>query len=90
MILFVPFVTFCEKEWEQKITKDTKNSKRGEGARKSEELVCIVCRLTLRVGSFDPGILPTQRVRLQKAKKSKKTKKSREFGAPFGTVRSSS
>ena len=37
MILFVPFVTFCEKEWEQKITKDTKNSKRAKGAKKSEE-----------------------------------------------------
>ena len=52
--------------------------KEGKGCK--EELVTVVCSLTLRVGSFDAGILPTQRVRLQKAKKSKNTP---EFGAPF-------
>jgi hypothetical protein len=43
-----------------------------------------ICSLTLRVGSFDAGILPTQRVRLQNSKGAKKSKNTPEFGASFG------
>jgi hypothetical protein len=37
-------MTFRKKELEQKVTKGTKNSKRGKGAKKSDKLVGIVCR----------------------------------------------